>query len=273
LLLRTRIISQLLPRNRDMGEMRYSYTRVPMDRSPAGMYRISSDTHGLNTSTEEGDMAYELKALLGKGTLAGAPLEYPTARLLPLHHGLQLLPLTRAFRSELSAQHPAEQTPHSASGEQIRVADDIADLARRLSEQGPVAYASADFHAGVGGQEAIVWQQGHVILAVTSVQSGAINQALHCLGVWASHPAVFDEFDMVGLGRWRSTEMWAEKEIRGEALEGESQRLLTALAHAEKALRELSPESPLSRIAQVQKQWAEQRLGELRREERGTGPS
>jgi hypothetical protein len=227
----------------------------------------------LKTSTEEGEMAYELKALIGKGTLAGTPLEYPTARLLQLNHGLQLIPLTQALRSELSAQHTVEQAPHSKSGEQISVADDIADLARRLSEQGPVAYASADFHAGVGGQEAIVWQQGQVILAVKSLQSGAINQALQCLGVWASHPAVFDEFDMVGLGRWRSTEMWAEKEIRGEALEGESQRLLTAVARAEKALRELSPESPLYRIAQLQKQWAEQRLGELRREERGTGPS
>src|SRR5690242_4913280 len=139
------------------------------------MYRNGSDKHGLKTSPEEGEMAYELKALIGKGTLAGTPLEYPTARLLPLHHGLQLIPLTQAFRSELRAQHPAEQTPHDDSGEQIRVADDIADLARRLSEQGPVAYASADFHAGVGGQEAIVWQQGHIILAVKSFQSGAIN--------------------------------------------------------------------------------------------------
>jgi len=119
-------------------------------------------------------MAYELKALIGKGTLAGTPLEYPTARLLPLNYGLQLVPLTRAFRSELSAQHPAEQTPHIASGEQIRVADDIADLASRLSEQGPVAYASADFHAGVGGQEAVVWRQGQVIMAVKSFQSGVI---------------------------------------------------------------------------------------------------
>ncbi len=218
-------------------------------------------------------MAYELKALIGKDTLVGIPLEYLTARLLPLNHGLQLIPLTRAFRSELRAQHPAEQTPHFESGEQVRVADGIADLARRLSEQGPVAYASADFHAGVGGQEAIVWQQGQVILAVESFQSGAINQALQCLGVWASHPAVFDEFDMVGLGRWRSTEKWAEKELRGGALEGESQQLLTALVRAEQALRELSPESPLYRIAQQQKQWAEQRLGELRPEERGTGAS
>src|SRR5258706_11414814 len=97
LLLRTRIIAQLLPRNRDMGEMRYSDTRVPMDRNPAGRYRMSSATHGLKTSTAEGDMAYELHALLGKGTLAGIPLAYPTARLLPLNHELQLLPLPPAF--------------------------------------------------------------------------------------------------------------------------------------------------------------------------------
>ena len=127
-------------------------------------------------------MAYELKALIGKGTLAGIPLEYPTARLLPLNHGLQLVPLTRAFRSELRAQHPAEQTAHFESGEQVRVADVVADLARRLSEQGLVAYASADFHAGVGGQEAIVWQQGASHPGSRELSIGGHQSGLTMLG-------------------------------------------------------------------------------------------
>src|SRR5262249_13179850 len=120
-------------------------------------------------------MAYDLEALIGKGTLAAVPLRYRTARLLPLRHELWLLPLTSAFYAELSAQRPAEQTPHVEWVGEVSVARDLAELTRRLSEKEPVAYVEAHFFGGSGGQSAIVWQQGQVLLALSREGIGAIN--------------------------------------------------------------------------------------------------
>jgi len=220
-------------------------------------------------------MAYDLEALIGKGALAAVPLAYRTARLLPLHHELWLLPLTSAFYAELRAQLPAEQPPQFEWVGEVSVASDLAELARSLSqkEQEPVAYVEAHFFGGSGGQSAIVWQQGQVLLALSREGIGAINQALLCLGVRATSPGVFDEFDMVGLGRWRSTEKWQNEELSSDRLEWESHRLVEALARAEEALKELSAQSPLYRMAQQQKQWAEQRLRELSQTEGASGDS
>src|SRR5262249_34695062 len=128
-------------------------------------------------------MAYDVEALIGKGALAAVPLEYRTAHLLPLHHELWLLPLTSDFYAELSAKHPAEQPPHFERVGEVSVASDLAELTRRLSEKEkePVAYVEAHFFGGSGGQSAIVWQQGQVLLALSREGIGAINQALRCL--------------------------------------------------------------------------------------------
>jgi hypothetical protein len=220
-------------------------------------------------------MAYHLEALLGKGTLATVPLEYSTARLLLLRHGLQFIPLTRAFYAELSARRPVGQTPHFETVGEVRVASDLADLARQLSEKEkePVAYVEAHFLGGAGNQSAVVWQEGQVLLAISAGGMGAIDQALRCLGIRASNPESFDEFDMVGLGRWRSTEAWLQEEGSHDRLEWEANQLVAALARAEAALRELNPQSPIYRIAEQQKKWAEQRLGELSQKERRPGAS
>jgi len=213
----------------------------------------------------------ELEALIGKGALVAIPLDYRTARLLPLRHELWLLPLTSVFYAELSAQRPAEQPPQVEWVEGVSVASDLAKLTRRLSEREPMAYVEAHFFGGSGGQSAIVWQQGQVLLALSQEGIGAINQALRFLGVKATSPEVFDEFDMVGLGRWRSTEGWQQETFSSERLEWEAQGLVEALARAEEALRELSAQSPLYQMAQQQQEWAVQRLRELSQKVGGSG--
>jgi hypothetical protein len=225
----------------------------------------------LHTRKEKKQMAYDLEALIGKGALAAIPLGYRIARLLPLRHELWLLPLTSAFYAELSAQHPAEQAPHVERIEEVSVASNLAELTRRLSETEPVAYVEAHFFGGSGGQSAIVWQQGQVRLALSQEGTGAINQALRCLGVRATSPGLFDEFEMVGLGRRRSTEGWQQEGFSGDRREWEAQGLVQVLARAEEALRELSAQSPLRQMAQKQKEWAEQRLRELSQKEGGLG--
>ncbi|HEY7415030.1 MAG TPA: hypothetical protein VH593_07545 [Ktedonobacteraceae bacterium] len=163
-------------------------------------------------------MAYSLEALIGKDAFVIVPQLYPAAQVVRLRHGLQMLPLTRAFTSELRASRPAEQTLPWEEMMKTRGLpswfekrnDIVADLASQLSEVAPVAYVEANFFGGVGGQSALIWQQRQIVFARSDTHGiGAINEALRYLGVQASNTnSWFDEFMMVGLGQKRDTEQW-----------------------------------------------------------------
>lgn len=115
-------------------------------------------------------MAYELTALIGVGP---APEEGTVA----LPQGAWLLPLC----------------------------DDTAHDAARLSTHAPVAYVTAQFFGGTGAQAATLYRNGRED-TIFETGYGAINAALHALGITAEPPN--DAFDTLGLGRYRSTEGW-----------------------------------------------------------------
>ena len=83
---------------------------------------------------------------------------------------------------------------------------------------GDVAYLEADIFGGTGTQATVLWRNGEVCLGPVSGEFTAtaphpsssrqwpFNQALRELGV--DRGDAFDEFDAVGLGRWRHTEDW-----------------------------------------------------------------
>ena len=93
--------------------------------------------------------------------------------------------------------------------------------ALKVSEQGPVVYAEADFFGGTGVQAAMAWRDGKVLMEPVKTflecRAGrlrgallverAINQALQAIGVYA--PLGDDEFDALGLGRCKQTADWA----------------------------------------------------------------
>lgn len=211
-------------------------------------------------------MGYELTALIGREILTSVPLEYSAACVIPLRHSLQMIPLTIAFWKELEAHSAAGASPRYEQIGEINLKTCIADLAQQLSVKEPVAYVEAGFLGGVGSQQAIVWQGGQVMLATAMDGFGAINQALHYFGVQANNPTILDEFMMVGLGRWRYTERWLESFTASQS--SEFLQLLKALAQSEKALRELSPESPIYQLAEEHKKCTEQQLRKLRQQER-----
>jgi hypothetical protein len=63
-------------------------------------------------------------------------------------------------------------------------------------------------HGGVGEQTARIWQNGVTVFAQQgSAGSGPISMALLRLGVTGGRLG-WDEFDVVGLGRHRTTDRW-----------------------------------------------------------------
>lgn len=78
------------------------------------------------------------------------------------------------------------------------------------STTGPLAYVEADYFGGVGTQFAVVWRAGAIVFGPAVQPERApgslISQALRLLG--ASSGGHVDEFDAVGLGRYRDVDDW-----------------------------------------------------------------
>jgi len=76
-----------------------------------------------------------------------------------------------------------------------------------LSVHGPIAYFKTEYHGGTGGQVAVVFRDGQVAGPRRS-EIGPINEALRLLGI--ERLTQSDEFQAVGLWRYRFTEDWLE---------------------------------------------------------------
>lgn len=72
-----------------------------------------------------------------------------------------------------------------------------------------MVYVETEYFGGVGEQSATAFVDGREAVAPQRARGGggAINQALRAIGTVRS--AELDEFDTVGLGRWRSMDDYA----------------------------------------------------------------
>jgi hypothetical protein len=169
-------------------------------------------------------MSYELNAFIGRqerfSIVEGAPM-----KTVPLAQGMAILPLTLALCGWLHAQHEGAERTHP--GFEL-LSEPAYQLGVRLSERGAVAYVEAFDFGNAGGQDAIVWQHGRVVMEPLHSFDGLaalpesrprraspgaapchpINEALRRLDVEKS--GQYDEFDALGLGRHRKTERWIE---------------------------------------------------------------
>lgn len=89
----------------------------------------------------------------------------------------------------------------------------LVSLLQEISSIGPVAYIETDYYGGVGSQAGATFVNGEPVVIkvepeVKSVERtiGPINSALRALGV--ARTESLDEFDSLGLGRFRSMEDW-----------------------------------------------------------------
>ena len=64
-----------------------------------------------------------------------------------------------------------------------------------------LAYCSAGYSGGVGAQGVVIWKDGEEI-----ERSDSVTRALRLLGVTCDDGD--DEWDTVGLGRFRQTDRW-----------------------------------------------------------------
>jgi HEAT repeat protein len=139
----------------------------------------------------------------------------------------------------------------------------------RASKGTTIARVSADYFGGYGGQSATVWSDGKVV-----AENVEVNTALRRLGV--TRTGGQDEWDCVGLGRFRRTETWAAEAIRANWKLGDKplEKLLEALrytsqnekqqekvrAAAAKDLGELGDEAAIPHLVDAVKARDEQAL-------------
>ena len=96
-----------------------------------------------------------------------------------------------------------------------RLSASVERVAIELSRGGAVAYVETEYHGGTGAQSSVVWRNGAVTLPARTAEVGPINEALVLLGV--NRQDSQDEFDTVGLGRYRSNDDWVHHAPRARA--------------------------------------------------------
>lgn len=159
-------------------------------------------------------VSYELRALVGGSTASVAAARLAGVRPAQLTNGYGLVPITDEAFDRLGDEGPM---PFGEVFCFLSAA--IESLARQASAQGEIAYLEADIFGGIGSQVMVVWGAGQVSAGPVTTTFGwpppdpssspdwAFNQALRHLGVERSDS--FDEFDALGLGRYRNTDDWA----------------------------------------------------------------
>lgn len=125
-----------------------------------------------------------------------------------LAQGFEMIPATHALLDQIDASCPAEKRSRRLDGF-VHLDGALATLLEDLSELASVAYVETEYFGGVGTQAAAVFANGApAFIQGETEQPGAISEALRVLGVIRGH--YVDEFDAVGLGRYRQMDDWEE---------------------------------------------------------------
>lgn len=158
-------------------------------------------------------MKFDLVGVVAEeACLVSASLGLPRMSPILLGQGWSLLPITRAL-------HVASTGAHATTVDGLsHLRQGLAQRLAHASYAGVIAYIEADFRGGIGGQASIVWHNGAVSLGPLScshsggrvpvIAEWPINRALRHLGVLATPGR--DEFDTLRLGRFNTTEAWAD---------------------------------------------------------------
>lgn len=151
-------------------------------------------------------MGYRLEAIICREQLARLITdEYQSAKRIRLKNKLFLIPYTEEFYDELN------QFEKSADFEGFYLLNEkLFNYLLSKSVVDPVAYIEADYFGGVGQQSAIMVGDEKVILDVRAGDSeyGPVNLVLKEFGI--IRESNLDEWDTVGLLRYRDTDDWLE---------------------------------------------------------------
>jgi len=150
-------------------------------------------------------MSYEIYAFLANPAVLKKWKErFPSVAVYYLREDLGLVPPIGGLGLGLRQHLPPE----------LKSAEELPKAWGEEASQGcTVAFITASYYADMGGQHAWVWRNRQLVL-----DGGDIDEALRLLGVEAE--AGKDEFDTVGLGRFRKSETWAAAAVIDEIVRG-----------------------------------------------------
>lgn len=151
-------------------------------------------------------MGHMIQALVVPGHLSQAVRGRLGAVTVPLELGLALAPITDDVFDRLMSESGAVVIDPFE-----RLTSGLVAFAMELSAGAGLAYVETEYFGGVGTQSAIAWRGRKTIVGPAAGES-AINAALR--GIGASRAEAMDEFDSVGLGRYRSNDAWAAASCR-----------------------------------------------------------
>lgn len=158
-------------------------------------------------------VSYELRALAGRYEITAQAARELRHTVVELPQGFGLLPIPGHMPERLDGDGA---WPFGEVFWFLSVG--VEALARRTSLAGGIAYLEAEIFGGTGTQAMVLWRGGEVCLGPvtteftgtapdpSSSQRWPFNRALRELD--ADRGDALDEFDALGLGRWRHTEDW-----------------------------------------------------------------
>lgn len=127
---------------------------------------------------------------------------YTTARIVPLAGNTAMIPMTPELFDEMTLPFASRDKSIAVSGFMF-LTSVVAEILKTASRGGPIAYIETEYFGGVGTQGAAAWSAGDSVLSPEINEHGEpINRALRKLGI--EKGSKFDEFDAIGLGRYRS---------------------------------------------------------------------
>ena len=149
-------------------------------------------------------MGYFIRAILCNRLLANEIIEDNSyAKSIEIYNDLFLIPFIDELFDEINEFEQSQNV-----GKFILLTEKINDYLKQFSSKGKIAYIEADYFGGVGFQNAIVWDNQETVFYEENAD-WAINKALKFIGI-VKDKDKFDEFDTVGLGKFRDTEAWYE---------------------------------------------------------------
>ncbi len=126
-----------------------------------------------------------------------------TARRINLKHGFVAVPIDQKLLDEFRALHTTARTQEDVVRGKIEPDPVPTFLLEAVAQHHSIAYIRTRYFGGTGEQVAGLWENGQIVMGpLMSATSGPINAVLKKMGVPLDAGAV-DEFDSLGLGRYR----------------------------------------------------------------------
>jgi hypothetical protein len=149
-------------------------------------------------------MGHHVQAIVGsKRVLDLLQQRFAVSRVVELSQKLFLLPMVDELYDALpsAADYPIDDGKFHFRF----LSSKLLALLVEASREDAVAYFETEYYGGLGDQGAVVAKDGKIISGPKE-GDGSINSALQLLGVKKEN--AYDEYEAIGLGRFRSNEDW-----------------------------------------------------------------